>query len=319
MGGLDRWSPLDWKQDERFGRKLLSAKYRTRLTGLLGRSGVAVFIEDGHSTTFQGREVNVNMISDLSPEAIRTGLTTEFIGRTVFYYPVVSSTMDVARKAASENADEGTLVIAEEQTAGRGRLGRSWLNPSGVMALSIILRPEISQLSSLTMVASLATSLGIERATGISSTIKWPNDVLIDGKKVSGILSESALSGESVDWAIVGIGVNVNFDPLAYPEIADIATSLSYTLGREVSQLDVLLCLLHELERYYVALQRGEPIYKEWQAKLETLGKTVQVKSGDFVEQGYAESVERDGSLLLRRSDGSLARFIAGEVTMHID
>ena len=259
------------------------------------------------------------MASDLSPEAILKGLTTQFIGRNLFYYPTVSSTMGIARKAASENASEGTIIIAEEQTAGRGRLGRSWINPQGVIAMSVILRPKMSQLLGLTMVASLATSLGIERATGIKSTIKWPNDVLIDGKKVSGILSESALRGESVDWAIIGIGINVNFDPKAYPEIADSATSLSDKLGKEVSQLEVLLGLLHEMERFYLALRRGEPIHEEWQTKLETLGKTVQVKSGDYVEQGYAESVDSDGSLLLRRSDGSLARFIAGEVTMHTD
>jgi BirA family biotin operon repressor/biotin-[acetyl-CoA-carboxylase] ligase len=224
--------------------------------------------------------------------------------------------MDEARKEAKAGASEGTVVVAEEQTTGRARLGRTWINPPGVVAVSIILHPEMSQLIRLTMVAALATSHCIEKATGLETTIKWPNDVLVNGKKISGILTESALRGQSVDWAVIGIGINVNFDPKAYPEIADIATSLSVELGKEVSQLKVLLHLLSELEFFYLALRRGEPIYQQWRDKLETLGRVVQVKTGTDIEKGYAESVDEDGALILRRSDGSLARIVAGEVTL---
>jgi BirA family transcriptional regulator, biotin operon repressor / biotin---[acetyl-CoA-carboxylase] ligase len=224
--------------------------------------------------------------------------------------------MDVARKAAKEGASEGTVVVAEEQTTGRARLGRTWINPPGVVAVSIILHPEMSQLIRLTMVASLATSRCIEKATGLKTTIKWPNDVLVNGKKISGILTESALRGQSVDWAVIGIGINVNFDPKVYPEIADIATSLSVELDKKVSELEVLLHLLSELEFFYSALRRDEPIYEKWRDKLETLGKVVQVKTGADLEKGYAESVDEDGALILRRSDGSLARILAGEVTL---
>ena len=254
--------------------------------------------------------------SNLSRDAILQRLKTRFVGQNLFYYPSVTSTMDIARKAAKEGAGEGTTVIAEEQTKGRARMGRAWINPPGVIAASIILHPEMSQLLRLTMVASLATSRCIEQTTGLATTIKWPNDVLINGKKVSGILTESALRGQSVDWAIVGIGINVNFDPRAYPEIANIATSLSVELGKEASQLEVVLHLLHEIELSYLALRRGEPINEEWQSRLETLGKTVQVKSGEGLEEGYAESVDSDGSLLLRRPNGTLARLATGEVTL---
>jgi len=144
--------------------------------------------------------------------------------------------MDVARKVAKEGASEGTVVVAEEQTVGRARLGRAWINPPGVLAVSIIIRPEMSQLVCLTMVAALATSRCIEKATGLKTSIKWPNDVLVNSKKISGILTESALRGQSVDWAVIGIGININFEPKAYPEIADIATSLSVEMGKEVSQ-----------------------------------------------------------------------------------
>ena len=254
--------------------------------------------------------------SDISPEAVSRRLTTEFVGRNFLYYHSVTTTMDVARKAAKEGASEGTVVVAEEQTTGRARLGRTWINPPGVVAVSIILRPEMSQLLRLTMVAALATSRCIEKATGLKTTIKWPNDVLIRGKKVSGILTESALRGQSVDWAVIGIGINVNFDPKAYPEIADIATSLSVELGKEVSQLEILLHLLNEVESFYLALRRDEPVHEEWRGKLETLGKVVQVKTGTDIEKGYAESVDNEGALMLRRSDGTLVRIVAGEVTL---
>ena len=238
------------------------------------------------------------------------------MGRNLLYYPSVPSTMDVAREAAKKNAEEGTVIAAGEQTAGKGRLGRSWINPEGVLAVSIILRPEMSQLVRLTMVAALATSRCIEKATGLKTAIKWPNDVLIGGKKVSGILSESALCGNSVDWAVIGIGINVNFDPGSYPDIAGIATSLSAELGKQVSSLDVLIHLLTELESLYLALQKGEPVHKEWQSKLETLGREVQAKTGTGIEKGLAESVDEDGALLLRRSDGTLVRIMAGDVTL---
>ncbi|MEE8372826.1 MAG: biotin--[acetyl-CoA-carboxylase] ligase [Dehalococcoidia bacterium] len=256
------------------------------------------------------------MGTDVSRDAIIERLTTTFVGRRLLYFTSVPSTMDAARKAARDGAIEGTVVVAEEQTKGKGRLSRAWINPRGVAAVSIILRPEMSQLTRLTMVASLATSRCVERATGLKTAIKWPNDVLIGGRKVSGILSESAIRKGSVDWAIVGIGINVNFDPAAYPEIADTATSLSSELGTEVSQLEVLLHLFHEMEALYLGMRRGDPIHLEWASRLETLGNTVRVKSGSHVEEGYAESVGSDGSLLLRRPDGSLAHILAGDVTL---
>jgi BirA family biotin operon repressor/biotin-[acetyl-CoA-carboxylase] ligase len=266
------------------------------------------------------RKNRVNALSvtgGISPEAVRQRLTTRFVGHSFFYYPSVTSTMDVARKFAREGAREGTVVVAGEQTVGRARLGRAWINPPGVLAVSIILHPEMSQLVRLTMVASLATSRCIEKATGLETAIKWPNDVLVRGKKISGILLESALRGQSVDWAVIGIGINVNFDPNAYPEIADIATSLSVELGEYVPPLNILVHLLTETEQLYLALRRGEPVYQAWRDKLETLGKLIQVKTGnDNLEKGYAESVDEDGALMLRRSDGSLLRIVAGEVTL---
>lgn len=227
--------------------------------------------------------------------------------------------MDVAKTMVKEGISGGSVIVADEQTMGRGRLGRKWLSPRGSsLSLSIILRPAISQLPQLNMVASLAVVQSIEEVTGLNPTIKWPNDILINGKKVCGILIENIIKGGVVNAAIVGIGINTSLCPASYPEISAIATSLSAETGREISQSGVLQSLLEEFDRIYQDINLGESIYERWLAHVETLGKLVQVKSGGVVEEGYVESIDTNGSLLLRRSDGSLITIVAGEATLHI-
>ncbi len=224
--------------------------------------------------------------------------------------------MDEARRQAQEGASEGTVIVAEEQTAGRGRIKRAWLSPRGSIALSIILYPEVSYLSSLIMVASLGAVHAVEKVTGLKAQIKWPNDVLINNKKVCGILIESEVKGKRVGYAILGIGINVNIKLSDFPEIQPLATSLSHELGRKVSRLEVLRCLLAEIERLYLALPSGDSVYREWRDNLVTLGKKVQVRSEETTYEGIAESVASDGSLLLRQPDGSLTKVVAGDVTL---
>jgi BirA family biotin operon repressor/biotin-[acetyl-CoA-carboxylase] ligase len=166
------------------------------------------------------------------------------------------------------------------------------------------------------MAATLAVAQSIEKVTGLKPVIKWPNDVLIGGKKVSGILIESKVQDEAVSYAILGIAVNVNLDPSSNPEISETATSLRQVLKREVSRLEILPALLSEFEELYNALRRGEPIDKLWRHRLETLGREITVKCGSEVWQGYAEAVDDDGNLLLRRPDGSLLTIAAGDVTL---
>jgi len=254
--------------------------------------------------------------SSLSSAAITDNLGTRFIGQRVIYYPKLESTMDVAKRQAQKGAREGTVIIAGEQTAGRGRMKRGWLSPRGSIALSIILYPEMSYLSSLIMVASLGVVHCLEKVVGLKSQIKWPNDVLINGKKVCGILIESELKGNRADYATVGIGINVNIKLSDFPEILPTATSLSHELGRDVSRLDMVRCLLAEIERLYLALPSGDAVYQEWRDNLVTLGKKVQVRSKETTYEGIAESVASDGSLLLRQSDGSLTKIVAGDVTL---
>lgn len=254
--------------------------------------------------------------NNLSPASISGDLGTHFVGQRVIYYPSLTSTMEAAKQEALLGAAEGTVVIADQQTAGRGRIKRVWLSPRGSLALSVILYPSVANLPSLIMLASLAVVHSIGAVTGLKSQIKWPNDVLIDGGKVSGILIESSLRASTVDYAIIGIGMNVNLRLEDFPEIQSIATSLSAETGRAVSRLEVIRRLLVEIERLYLALQAGESIYEEWRDSLVTLGRRVRATTGKTVYQGIAESVARDGSLLLRHSDGSLTRIVAGDVTL---
>lgn len=252
----------------------------------------------------------------LSSETITSDLETRFIGQRVIHFLSHGSTMEAARQEARRATAEGTVVIAEEQTAGKGRAKRVWLSPKGSISLSVVLYPEVSQLPYLVMMASLAVARSIEAVTGLKTQLKWPNDVLIGGKKACGILIESELRGSDVGWAIIGIGINANITMNAFPEIATIATSLSGEMGKDVSRLAIIRRLLVEMENLYLSLGNGEHVYREWRDRLITLGRKVRVHSGEGVLNGIAEDVSRDGSLLLRHGHGCLSRIVAGDVTL---
>jgi BirA family transcriptional regulator, biotin operon repressor / biotin---[acetyl-CoA-carboxylase] ligase len=252
--------------------------------------------------------------NSLSPEMIIRDLKTRFIGQKVIYYPILDSTMDVARREAQWGAEAGTIVITDEQTAGRGRLQRTWLSPKGGLAFSVILRPNFDYLPYMIMLASLAVTYAIQTVTGLKPQIKWPNDVLISDKKVCGILIENDIRKNSLRSMIIGIGINVNLHLPDYNELASIATSLSDETGNEVSRPDVLRQVLIEMDRLYQFLPKGEVILEQWKNRLITLGQNVHVNMGDKVYKGLAESVCRDGSLMVRHKDGSLTKIVAGDV-----
>ena len=223
--------------------------------------------------------------------------------------------MDEAKRRALSGAAGDTVVIAGKQTAGRGRLERTWLSPKGGIYLSIILNPEINKFSYLIMVASLAVAHAIKSVTGLQSSIKWPNDVLIKGRKVCGILVEGGHRGDMASYAIVGIGINANVSAAELGGVALPATSLADELGREVSRLQLIRELLVEFERLYFSLP-SEAVFREWRCSLVTLGREVCARSGDRVYQGIAQDVAGDGSLVLRTKDGGLLRLAAGDVTL---
>lgn len=252
----------------------------------------------------------------LSAELITDGLETRVIGQRVLYYPSVTSTNEIARAEAGKGAREGTIIVAGEQTAGRGRLKRTWLTPAGNIALSIVLYPEKRILPFLVMMTSLAVSQSIEAVTGLETQIKWPNDVLINGRKVCGILVESDIRNDTLNIVVIGIGINVNAgkDVLAGVQVP--ATSLYVETGKEVSRLQIIRALLGGLDDLYHTINSGGSVFGEWRDRLVTLGKEVRATSGKEVFEGIAESVDTDGSLLVRSPDGSVNRVVAGDVTL---
>jgi BirA family biotin operon repressor/biotin-[acetyl-CoA-carboxylase] ligase len=236
-----------------------------------------------------------------------------------FFFREVTSTMDVARKLAEGGAQAGTVVIANAQTAGRGRLGRAWSSASSAnLYFTILLRPRLQLLRRLAMVAPLAVAEGIEAATGLAPEIKWPNDVQIGGLKCSGILIDSEMRGDTPAYALVGIGINVNYDPSAEPDLAGVATSIAACTGEPVDREIVLASVLDRMAVLMDCVERGDPVQPRWKARLNTLGRTVNVRGGDKVETGVVEDVTDEGSLVLRRADGSSVVVAAGEVTLRV-
>ena len=255
---------------------------------------------------------------DLSPELIKQGLGTRFVGRDIRYFPRLASTMDAGREAALDGAPEGTVILAGEQTAGRGRLKRSWLSPAGCLTFSVVLYPEERFLSFLVMAASLAVADTVELAGHVKAAIKWPNDVLVGDKKISGILVESGHGKDGTDYAVIGIGLNVNLNPAGCPEISDSATSLSMLTGRSLPRVKVMRQLLARIELWYGKLCRDEPVFAAWRGRLSTLGRHVRVQAGPAIYEGLAEDVAPDGELVLRLADGRVLKLPAGDVTLRV-
>ena len=256
------------------------------------------------------------MAKEITAAAITRELKTNSIGRKVVYLPSVTSTMDIARHEALKGTAEGTVVIAREQTGGRGRLKRGWLSPEGNIALSIILYPEVKSLPYLIMIASLAVVKSIESVTGKKAGIKWPNDILIGGKKVGGILIENEVRGNKVAYSIVGIGINVALKVIEHKDIADTATSLKSETGKGDLHIKIIKSLLTEFERLYRQLPEGKAIYEVWRDRLITLGKKVKASSENKVIEGVAEDVDEGGALLIREAEGTLTKVVAGDVTL---
>ena len=225
--------------------------------------------------------------------------------------------MDEAAALADAGHAEGTVVLAEEQTSGRGRMDRRWVTgPGDNVAFSVVLRPGRSRLSQMNMAASLGVASAVERLTGVDATVKWPNDVRIGGKKLAGILIEGAMHAGELKHAVLGIGINVNLDPSAFPEIAGTATSLAAATGAPLDRVDVLRAVLEDVDDRYAEVRAGESLTDRWARRLDTLGSTVRVRWRDSEMVGLATGVDDDGNLLLTGPDGSVRTAIAGEVTL---
>lgn len=257
----------------------------------------------------------------LLPLEIKNGLKTEFIGHNIHWEYEVSSTNTLALQLAEKGAPEGTVVVSECQKQGRGRMGRTWLSqPEIGIYLSLILRPNFVPMKapSITFMSAIAVVEALERSFGIKATIKWPNDVMIGGKKVSGILTELKAEMECIHYVIVGIGINVN--NTKFPKaFRDKVTSLSLELKeKKVSRVKVVQTLLHALERWYlITLEDGlERTFNRWRELSCTLNNRVEVNVGDEVLEGIATRLGPDGSLCLKLDSGVEKQILAGDVTM---
>lgn len=256
-------------------------------------------------------------VGSLDLAAVESRLRTESLGRRLVYLASASSTQEVARGEAESGAASGTVVVAEEQTAGRGRFGREWVSPAGRnLYLTLVLRPSVRGLRALSIVSPLAIAVAVEEVTGLSPRIKWPNDAIIEGRKLAGVLIENELSGDEIRYSLVGIGLNVNMDVERAPGIEEIATSVKRELGAETSREELLAALLNRYEALYQQAATNAGVYEAWRARLDTLGRQVRVTFGDQVYEGLAEDVDTDGNLVLRRPDGERLTLEAGEVSL---
>ena len=248
---------------------------------------------------------------------IRSGLTTRALGQEIFCYETLPSTMDEAfRLAAEERCPEGTLVCSESQSRGRGRMGRTWLSPKGKgIYASLILKPVLSPLEVgwITFAAAIAVCEGIKAATGLDAVIKWPNDVLIQRKKVSGILTEMNAEIDRVHFVVVGLGLNVNTDKSHLPPHA---TSLKMELGRKVSRVLFLQEVLKSLELWYDCLleRRFTPVLERWKELSMTLGRRIRISEHHDAIEGKAVDLSDDGGLIVLDDNGDLIKKMTGDV-----
>jgi BirA family biotin operon repressor/biotin-[acetyl-CoA-carboxylase] ligase len=247
---------------------------------------------------------------------------TKVVGRDIRVFEETTSTNDVIEKLARDGVKEGAVVFAESQTKGRGRLGRKWMSPTHKgLWFSVLLRPDLrpQETTQLTVASAIALHRAIKTVTGLSAEIKWPNDLLVGGKKVVGILTEMSAEVDRVRHVILGIGVDVNQDANAFPaELRKTATSLKIESGREISRAELATEIMRELDLDYARICGGKfsQVADEWETLCATIGKKVSVQMGSRLIRGCAEALDDDGALLVRTEHGHLERVIGGDVTL---
>ena len=260
----------------------------------------------------------------LFPEEIGDGLSTSFLGRNVCYFESVSSTNNIAKELAAQGVAEGTLVVAEEQTGGKGRLGRQWCSTKYKGSFfSFILYPPFAppEANIVTLISAVALATAINNVTGVVAGIKWPNDLLLNGKKICGILTELSAEMERINYMVVGVGVNVNQEESDFPEeVRASATSLKIQTGMKTSRVKLVQVFLKEFEKWYdITLKQGfTPVLARWKEMAVSLNCPVRIQMPNSSWEGWAEDIDKDGALLLRLPGGELKRVISGEVSLRL-
>ncbi len=297
------------------------------LSGILGVSRTAVWKhienlrEEGYdiaASPHLGYKL-ITVPDRLTSTELKSGLKTKLVGKKIYSFMEISSTNDTAYALALEGAREGTVVAAEYQTKGKGRLGRKWISPKSKGAyFSIVLRPEIlpRELSVITLLASLAIAKGMRQMTGLPALIKWPNDILVNGKKLCGILTELNGEADKINFVILGIGININTRTELLP---DTAGSVAEEKGERVSRIDLVKRVLENIDILYGRFKRDsgvESLLEEYKRLSAVLDRHVKISYHDKSVSGLAVDIDKDGALLLRNDSGFTERVLAGDVAM---
>ena len=262
------------------------------------------------------------MEGPLHLEQVRDGLTTKRLGAKLHYFPEIDSTNVYAKRLAEQGGGEGEVVIAETQTRGRGRLGRHWVSPPFLnLYFSVILRPHFApaQAPQITLMAAVALADTVTAFLGRPPAIKWPNDILVRGKKLAGILTESSCSSEGIEFVILGIGANLNYPVALMPEqIRQRATSMIALTQRPINREAFARRLIQDLDRCYGELQEEgfASLALRWEALFGLRGKRVRAEAADQSVMGRAIGLDRDGALLVEDDEGIHHRIVAGDVLL---
>ena len=264
----------------------------------------------------------------LLPWEIKDGLKTQRIGKVIHHFETIDSTQDLAIRLAEGNAPEGSVVIGENQKKGRARIGRRWIAPKGGIWMSLILRPKIATAEStlLPLLVSLAVCNAIRGVCGVNARLKWPNDVVINGMKVAGILAEMSCEVDRVNYVVIGIGINANVS------VRKIESSIKGTAGyygvislmkeldKKIDRLILVMKTFTEMERLYIELEKqgSDTIIQSWKDLSATLGSNVIVTQDDLCFEGRAVDIDYDGALLLRLPNGNIKRIVTGDVFVRL-
>ena len=296
----------------------------------LGISRVAIWkqikkLKDLHYEIISHQNLGYCLVSRpdlLLPDEIQKGLDTDYMGHNICYYRELESSNITAREKARSKRDEvseGTVIITEKQTGGKGRLGRKWFSPEGGIWLSIILYPHLSPayIPRITLITAVAVVKAIKELTRIQGLIKWPNDILIHEKKVCGILTEMSAELDLINWLVIGLGINANIDHGEFPEeIKDTSISLKEILNQKISRVKLVQLFLREFEKCYNMINRKESalILNEWKLYSHTLGRKIKVKVGNRVVIGQATNINDKGALIIKKDNGECLEIISGTI-----
>lgn len=260
---------------------------------------------------------NIQKSNTYNLDYLKTSLKST-IFQNFYFYNEIDSTMNQIKRFNQSQKKEGTIVIAETQKMARGRFQRKWINePRESLCFSILLAPKILELKFLNMAVAISISKSINQLTQIETKIKWPNDILINNKKVSGILIETELINNQVSSCIIGVGINVTLKSFKDPSLSN-ATSILIESGIHLDRNTLLIEILNNLNQLYSSIQNGISLKTLWKKKLETIGKEISVKQGDKVISGIGIDVTEEGDLIIKEKNGQTTKLSSGEVTTNL-